>query len=58
MIEYIGIADANLYKGPVTGTLYSFGLLSRSRGFIDVRDSGLSELTEDGFPVFRLAAAK
>lgn len=57
MVVYNGLSDKNLYKGPVTGTLYPFGLLSRSRGYIDVRDvPGFIDLLEDGLPVFERAA--
>lgn len=53
MIEYTGLADENIYIGPVTGARYKFGLLSRRRGYIDPRDSAILAAKEDGLPVFR-----
>lgn len=53
-LVYVGWADTNTYIGPVTGTGYEFGLLTRRKGFVDNRDIGLLGVREDGAFVFEV----
>jgi len=51
---YVGWSDSQTFIGPYTGTRYDFGILTRTKGFIDSRDIALLGAREDGQFVFEV----